>query len=79
MGMSGTGKMKENKRFYGFTDFRGKLAGRGRDSRATANQVTGYRRTKSTVLETTVHAHVGRVVVRQVAVFRSPWDDVYLA
>jgi hypothetical protein len=26
--------MKENERFYGFTEFRGKPAGRGRDSHA---------------------------------------------
>ena len=31
---------EENERFYGFTDFRGKPARRGRGSRATANQVT---------------------------------------
>ena len=40
LGVSGTGNLKENKRFYGFTDFRGKPAGRGRGSRASANQVT---------------------------------------
>ena len=33
-------KTKKNKRFYGFTDFRGKPEKRGRCSRATANQVT---------------------------------------
>ena len=33
-------KMKENQRFYGFTDFRGKPERRGRWSRGTANQVT---------------------------------------
>ena len=32
--------MKENERFYGFTEFRGKPAGRGRDSRASTNQIT---------------------------------------
>jgi hypothetical protein len=31
--VSGTGKLKENKRFYGFTDFRGKPAKRGRGRR----------------------------------------------
>ena len=40
LGVLGTSKMKENKRFYGFTDFRGKPEKRGRCSRATANQVT---------------------------------------
>jgi hypothetical protein len=39
-GVSGTGKLKENKRFYGFTDFRGKPARRGRGSHAPLNQVT---------------------------------------
>ena len=35
--------MKENKRFYGFTEFRGKLAGRGREGRGPTNQITaGY-------------------------------------
>ena len=29
-----------NERFHGFTEFRGKPAGRGRDGRASANQVT---------------------------------------
>ena len=29
LGVQGTSKMKENERFYGFTDFRGKPAGRG--------------------------------------------------
>ena len=32
--------MKENERFYGFTDFRGPAAHRGRDGRASTNQVT---------------------------------------
>ena len=40
LGVLGTSKMKENKRFYGFTDFRGKPEKRGRGRRATANQVT---------------------------------------
>ena len=40
LGVLGTSKMKENERFYGFTDFRGPAAHRGRDSRATTNQVT---------------------------------------
>ena len=31
LGMSGTGKSKENKRFYGFTDFRGKRRGGGKE------------------------------------------------
>jgi hypothetical protein len=39
-GVSGTGKLKENKRFYGFTDFRGKPARRGRGGHAPTNQVT---------------------------------------
>ena len=33
-------KMKENKRFYGFTDFRGKPERRGKGSHRPANQVT---------------------------------------
>ena len=33
-------KMKENKRIYGFTDFRGKPGRRGRGRHASANQVT---------------------------------------
>ena len=33
-------KMKENKRFYGFTDFRGKPERRGRGSHRPTNQVT---------------------------------------
>ena len=37
-------KMKENKRFYGFTDFRGKPARRGRVGHAPGNQVTAGRR-----------------------------------
>ena len=40
LGPPGTRKLKENRRFYGFTDFRGMLAGRGRGRRASANQVT---------------------------------------
>ena len=40
LGVLGTSKMKENKRFYGFTDFRGKPAGRGRNSHATLNQAS---------------------------------------
>ena len=40
LGVLGTSKMKENERFYGFTDFRGKPEERGRCSRASANQVT---------------------------------------
>ena len=32
-------KNKEKKRFYGFTDLRGKPAGRGRDGRASRNQL----------------------------------------
>ena len=40
LGVLRTSKMKENERFYGFTEFRGKPAGRGRDSHATLNQVT---------------------------------------
>ena len=39
-GASGTWKLNENRRFYGFTDFRGKPARRGRGRRASANQVT---------------------------------------
>ena len=41
--MSETGKLKENKRFYGFTDFRGKPARRGRGRHGPANQVTAGR------------------------------------
>ena len=33
LGVSGTGKLKENNRFYGFTDFRGMPARRGRGTR----------------------------------------------
>ena len=40
LGVLGTSKMKENERFYGFTDYRGPAAQRGRDSRGSANQVT---------------------------------------
>ena len=40
LGVLGTSKMKENERFYGFTDFRGKLAGRGGCSHRSMNQVT---------------------------------------
>ena len=40
LGVLGTSKMKGNERFYGFTDFRGKLARRGRGSRGSENQVT---------------------------------------
>ena len=32
--------MKENERFYGFTDLRGKPEKRGRERHASANQVT---------------------------------------
>ena len=39
-GVPGTRNLKENKRFYGFTDFRGKPARRGRGRHAPANQVT---------------------------------------
>ena len=39
-------KMKENKRFYGFTDFRGKPARRGRERHASENQVTAGDRKK---------------------------------
>ena len=39
LGVLETSKMKENERFYGFTDFRGKPARRGRVGRASANQV----------------------------------------
>ena len=35
-----TSKMKENERFYGFTDFRGKPARRGGERHAPASQVT---------------------------------------
>ena len=35
-----TSKMKENERFYGFTDLRGKAVGRGRDGHGSKNQVT---------------------------------------
>ena len=43
LGILGTSKMKENKRFYGFTDYRGKPARRGRVGHAPANQVTAGR------------------------------------
>ena len=39
-GVPGTYSLKENKRFYGFTDFRGKPDRRGRVGHRTANQVT---------------------------------------
>ena len=41
------------KRFYGFTDLRGKPAGRGRDGRGSPNQVTAgyhYLPSKSNIL-----------------------------
>ena len=38
LGVQGTSKMKENERFYGFTEFRGKPAGRGREGRGSLNQ-----------------------------------------
>ena len=42
--------MKENERFYGFTDFRGPAAQRGREGRGSANQVTaGALRVKLTL------------------------------
>ena len=31
--------MKENERFYGFTEFRGKAVGRGRDGHGSENQI----------------------------------------
>ena len=40
LGVLWTSKMKENERFYGFTDFRGKPEKRGRGSHASVNQVT---------------------------------------
>ena len=39
-GVPGSRNLKENKRFYGFTDFRGKPARRGRGRHGPANQVT---------------------------------------
>ena len=38
LGVLGTSKTKENERFYGFTEFRGKPAGRGREGRGSLNQ-----------------------------------------
>ena len=46
LGPPGTRKLKENRRFYGFTDFRGKPAGRGRGSHRPPNQVTAPERPK---------------------------------
>jgi hypothetical protein len=40
LGVLGTSKMKKNERFYGFTDYRGPAAQRGRDGHASKNQVT---------------------------------------
>ena len=40
LGTPGTSIIKENEPFYGVTDFRGPAAHRGRDSRASMNQVT---------------------------------------
>ena len=40
LGVLRTWKMKGNERFYGFTDYRGPAARRGRDRRASKNQVT---------------------------------------
>ena len=40
LGVLGTSKMKENERFYGFTDYRGPAAQRGRDGHGSPNQVT---------------------------------------
>ena len=40
LGVLGTSKMKDNERFYGFTDFRGMLARRGRGRHASVSQVT---------------------------------------
>ena len=40
LGPPGTRNLKENRRFYGFTDFRGKPGRRGRGRHASANQVT---------------------------------------
>ena len=43
LGVLGTSKMKGNEWFYGFTDFRGPAAQRGRERHGTLNQVTaGY-------------------------------------
>ena len=45
LGVLETSKMKENERFYGFTDFRGKPAGRGRGRRGPAESacfVSGF-------------------------------------
>ena len=39
-GASGASKLKENERFYGFTDLRGHLISWGRGRRGTTNQVT---------------------------------------
>ena len=39
LGVLGTSKMKENERFYGFTEFRGKAVGRGRDGHGSENQI----------------------------------------
>ena len=40
LGPPGTRNLKENRRFYGFTDFRGEPARRGRGGHGSANQVT---------------------------------------
>ena len=53
LGVLGTSKMKENERFYGFTDYRGPAAQRGRDRRAPTNQVTaGILHTSANLLAT---------------------------
>ena len=44
LGMLGTSKLKNNERFYGFTDFRGKTARRGRGTGKTRNSESSYRR-----------------------------------
>ena len=40
LGVLETSKMKENERFYVFTDYRGPAAQRGRERHRSANQVT---------------------------------------
>ena len=53
LGVLGSSKMKENERFYGFTEFRGKAAGRGRVGGRegfTRNPESSYRRTQELTL-----------------------------
>ena len=61
LGVLATSKMKENERFYGFTDFREPAAHRGRDSHATANQVTANQRAAQRDTPLSAYRHSARV------------------